>query len=114
MNDSAHWIVQAAQGQPAQTIGSNLGSCPVCHQGQILSGKKAWGCSRWKEGCTFTIWKTVAGKKLTEAQVKTLLAGKPTGLLKGFRSKSGKSFNARLQLDSTGKVAFVFENKKVG
>ena len=105
-------IVSEAQGQPAQTIGSNLGSCPVCHQGQILSGKKAWGCSRWKEGCTFTIWKTVAGKTLTETQVKILLAGKTTGLLKGFRSKAGKPFTARLQLDPNGKVVFVFEKKK--
>ncbi len=107
-------IVQEARGQPAQTIGSSLGRCPVCHQGQILRGKKAWGCSRWKEGCTFTIWKEVAGKKLTEAQVKTLLAGKPTGLLKGFRSKAGKPFTARLQLDPNGKVVFVFEKKKAG
>ena len=107
-------IVREAQSQQAHTIGSNWGPCPVCRQGQILSGKKAWGCSRWKEGCTFTIWKTIAGKTLTETQVKTLLAGKTTGLLKGFRSKAGKPFTARLQLDSNGKVVFVFEKKKAG
>lgn len=27
--------------------------CPVCHQGRIIKGKTAYGCSRWKEGCTF-------------------------------------------------------------
>ena len=27
--------------------------CPVCGKGIIIKGKKAYGCSRWKEGCTF-------------------------------------------------------------
>ena len=27
--------------------------CPLCHQGTIIKGKTAYGCSRWKEGCTY-------------------------------------------------------------
>lgn len=27
--------------------------CPVCHQGTIIKGHTAYGCSRWKEGCTY-------------------------------------------------------------
>lgn len=27
--------------------------CPVCHEGHIIKGRTAYGCSRWKEGCTF-------------------------------------------------------------
>ena len=27
--------------------------CPVCKVGHIIKGKTAYGCSRWKEGCTF-------------------------------------------------------------
>ena len=27
--------------------------CPVCGQGHIIKGKTAYGCSRWREGCTF-------------------------------------------------------------
>jgi len=27
--------------------------CPVCHQGHIIKGNTAYGCSRWKEGCTY-------------------------------------------------------------
>jgi len=27
--------------------------CPVCGQGHIIRGKTAFGCSRWREGCTF-------------------------------------------------------------
>ena len=27
--------------------------CPLCGQGTIIRGKTAYGCSRWKEGCTW-------------------------------------------------------------
>ena len=27
--------------------------CPLCGQGTIIRGKTAFGCSRWKEGCTY-------------------------------------------------------------
>lgn len=29
--------------------------CPECHQGHIIKGKSAYGCSRWKEGCAFRV-----------------------------------------------------------
>ena len=29
--------------------------CPICKQGKILKGKSAYGCSNWKNGCTFRI-----------------------------------------------------------
>ena len=29
--------------------------CPKCHKGQFLKGKSAWGCSEYKNGCTFII-----------------------------------------------------------
>lgn len=29
--------------------------CPLCGQGKIIKGKTAYGCSRWKEGCTYRI-----------------------------------------------------------
>jgi len=27
--------------------------CPVCGKGHIIKGRTAYGCDRWKEGCTF-------------------------------------------------------------
>ena len=27
--------------------------CPVCGKGHIIKGKTAYGCSEWKNGCTF-------------------------------------------------------------
>lgn len=102
-------LVNVAKEQAPHVVSSDLGPCPACATGRIIAGKKGWGCTRWKEGCHFTIWKEVAGKKLTENQVKTLLAGKTTSPLKGFTSKAGKSFSARLVMDrATGNISFVF------
>ena len=32
-------------------------SCPLCGKGKVTENERAFGCSRWKQGCTFTIWK---------------------------------------------------------
>lgn len=105
-------LVEAARrqsGEGTQTPG-DWGSCPLCQQGRIRETAKGWGCSRWTAGCRFTIWKTVAGKKLTATQARTLLAGQTTALIKGFKSKAGKAFDARLKLDGPdAKVTFVFQ-----
>ena len=38
--------------QPSQSL--QVGSpCPLCGKGTIIKGKTAYGCSRWREGCTF-------------------------------------------------------------
>jgi DNA topoisomerase-3 len=29
--------------------------CPLCGRGHIIKGKTAYGCSRWKEGCTYRV-----------------------------------------------------------
>mgnify|MGYP002946026232 FL=1 len=28
-------------------------ACPACGQGKVIKGRTAYGCSRWKEGCTW-------------------------------------------------------------
>ena len=32
--------------------------CPICGQGIIIKGKQAYGCSRWREGCTYRLYFT--------------------------------------------------------
>lgn len=85
----------------------NLGPCPVC-AAEVKDFPKSYSCSRWKEGCGFTIWKIVAKKKLSESIIKTLVVKKKTDLLKGFKSKAGKPFEAYLILNKEGKVEFEF------
>ncbi|NMP24422.1 DNA topoisomerase [Sulfobacillus harzensis] len=107
-------VVDAARHQTGEGIQtpSAFGQCPLCKKGEIRESPKGWGCSEWKDGCRFMIWKIVAGKKLTATQVKTLLSGKTTAVIKGFKSKAGKSFDARLKLDGPeGRVAFEFETR---
>ena len=29
--------------------------CPLCGQGTVIKGKTAYGCSRWREGCTWRL-----------------------------------------------------------
>jgi len=86
---------------------AGLGPCPVC-QAEVRDFPKSYSCSRWKEGCGFTIWKIVAKKKLSETQVKILMTAKKTDLIKGFKSKAGKPFEAYLLLNQEGKVEFEF------
>ena len=92
-----------------QKRGKILGSCPACEQGEVIETPKAYGCTRYREGCTFAIWKEVAGKKITEKQAKDLLHGGETTWLKGFTSRAGKKFEARLKLSPEWKVIFDFE-----
>ncbi len=41
------------QSQPANNDEWIGNPCPVCRIGKIIKGNKAYGCSRWREGCTF-------------------------------------------------------------
>lgn len=84
-----------------------VGKCPKCGA-VVVKNKKGWGCSNWKNGCDFQIWSEVCGKKLTNTNVKELLAKGETRLIKGFISKNGKKFNARLELKDDGKLGFKF------
>jgi DNA topoisomerase-3 len=49
--------------------------------GSIFMGRKGYGCSHYKEGCKFVIWKESFGRSLTDSQVKALVEkGKTTKL----------------------------------
>ncbi len=52
-----------------------LGACPRC-KASVIEGKKGYGCSKWKEGCSFVLWKEYKGVVLTPWQVKQLLQRK--------------------------------------
>ena len=84
--------------------------CPTCNKGYIRFNDKAAGCTEYKNGCKFVVWRTISEKKLSDNQIKTLIEKGKTPVIKGFKSKAGKSFDASLIL-SEGKVHFVFEPK---
>ncbi len=87
----------------------SVGACPLCRR-DVYETAKAYGCSGYKEGCRFAIWKTIAGKAITKQQARQLLTKGSTSKIKGFTGKKGK-FDAALELRQDGTVGFRFENK---
>ncbi len=87
--------------------GSSLGTCPLCKKGYVRITAKGAGCNRWKEGCTFMIWKEQRGKELSDAQMKELVANGQTKVIKGFKKKDGSAkYDARLFLNEEGKIQY--------
>lgn len=54
----------------------------------------------------------ICGKSLTSAQAVKLLDKGKTNTIKGFKSKTGKTFDAAIKLNADHKTEFVFSNKK--
>ena len=53
---SAAGVSVKAQVEAERTAVPHEGdTCPVCHQGLVIKGHAAYGCSRWKEGCNFRV-----------------------------------------------------------
>lgn len=83
-------------------------TCPVCG-GEMVTTPFGYGCANYNKlndnSCRFSIGK-IAGKEISETQVKELLSNGRTGTIRGFKSKNGKKFDARIALnkDEKGKV----------
>ena len=101
----------------AKTVKGAL--CPVCG-GEIVKTSFGYGCKNYKKddpehSCKFNIGQ-ISGVKLKDAQIKELVTDGITSTITGFKSKTGKKFDAKLSLskDEDGKVTgvkFVFENE---
>jgi len=87
----------------------SVGLCPKC-KSPVVESAKTFGCSSWRQGCKFTIWKTIAKKKIGSKIATELLQKGSTELLEGFESKLGKAFAARLVIKD-GDVKFEFDDK---
>lgn len=84
--------------------------CPKCGSGRILFYPKVAKCSN--VDCTLTIFRNKCDKQLTDKQIIELVTKRKTGLIKGFKGKNGKAFDASLVLDEQFNVAFSFPEKK--
>lgn len=82
--------------------------CPVCG-GDIVATKFGFGCANYKrddaDSCKFSVGE-MGGKTISEALVKQLITEGQTDVIRGFKSKAGKKFDARIALskDENGKV----------
>ncbi len=88
-------------------FGEVVGVCPLCEK-DVIRTKFGYGCSGYRDGCKFTINKSICKRVISLSNVKMLLATGKTSKIQGFVSKNGKSFDAILKLDNEGKVVFDF------
>ena len=109
-------LVEAAGGR------KTVGTCPKCGAA-VVEKKRCYECSSNKyerngesfelsSGCGFRMNSTVAGKKLPAGAVKSLLEKGACATVKGFVSKKGTKFDARLKRDGDGRIEFVFDDRK--
>ncbi|MCR4902891.1 MAG: topoisomerase C-terminal repeat-containing protein [Butyrivibrio sp.] len=89
--------------------------CPACG-GDIVKGHLGYRCSNYskedngeEKSCKFFIGK-IAGRELSEDEVKTLLTSRCTDKLEGFISKKGSDFAAFLVLDENNRITFTFDD----
>lgn len=85
-------------------------TCPKCGTGRILLFPKVAKCDN--TDCGLVIFRNKSDKQLTDKQVTELVTAKKTVMIKGFKSKAGKSFDASLAFDDQFNVVFVFPEKQ--
>lgn len=78
--------------------------------GASCSTRKWLKCSN--VDCTLTIFRNKCDKQLSDKQIVELVTKHKTGLIKGFKGKNGKAFDASLVLDEQFNVGFSFPEKK--
>ena len=58
-----------AEAAASPTSNDAVPRCPLCGQGTLLRGKSAYGCSAYKNGCTFRLDYATYGPDLTDQQL---------------------------------------------
>jgi DNA topoisomerase III len=88
----------------------SIGNCPICGN-PVVEGEKSFGCSNWKNGCKFTIWKNDKyiesyGKKVTKEMVEILLKNGKVGF-RNLRSKKGNTFAAYFRYEKNEETGYL-------
>ncbi len=61
--------------KPRKKAAPSPAVCPLCHKGTLLRGKTAYGCSEYKNGCTFRLDYATYGSGLTDEQLARIAEG---------------------------------------
>jgi len=85
-----------------------VATCPNCQKAVVDKGK-FYGCTGYTNGCKFTLPKKWSKKTIPKTNIKQLIENGITSEIKGFKSKKGNKFNAKLQLKKDNKLTFVFD-----
>jgi len=84
--------------------------CPKCGTGSMQFYGKVVRCDNAE--CGLPVFRLKANRTLTDEEIKDLLTDGHTKLLKGFKSKQGKSFDAVVAFDGDYNTTFVFLERK--
>ena len=84
--------------------------CPKCGTGTMQFYGKVVRCDNAE--CGLPVFRLKANRTLSDEDIKDLLTEGHTKLLKGFKSKQGKSFDAIVAFDGEFNTTFVFPEKK--
>ena len=84
--------------------------CPKCGTGSMQFYGKVVRCDNAE--CGLPVFRLKANRTLSDDEIKNLLTDGHTKLLKGFKSKQGKSFDAVVAFDGDYNTVFVFPERK--
>lgn len=85
-------------------------ACPKCKKSRILFFDKVAKCA--DVDCGFTLFRNKGGKVLTDKQIVGLVTTGRTPLVKGFRNREGRNFDAALVLNPDFTVGYSFPDRK--
>ena len=85
-------------------------TCPKCGTGTMQFYGKVVRCDN--PDCALPVFRQIAGRTLTDAEMNDLLANGKTGVLSGFKSKQGKPFSAAVAFDADFNTKFIFPENK--
>ena len=85
-------------------------ACPKCGTGRMQFYAKVVRCDNAE--CGLPVFRLKANRTLSDDEIKDLLTDGHTKLLKGFKSKQGKSFDAIVAFDGEFNTTFVFPERK--
>lgn len=93
----------------------SVGACPICGN-PVVENEKGFGCTNWKNGCDYTIWKndkfiTSLGKSVTKLMAELLLKNGKVGF-RNIKSRKGTTYSAYLRYirdDKTGHYKWEME-----
>lgn len=102
----SHPAADPSEDQDFGFMGDVVGKCPLCG-GDVVRTRYGYGCSAYRSGCKFSVNVSICKRIIPVSAMRDLLEKGRTGILKGFVSKTGKSFDAALKLDQ-GRAVFDF------
>lgn len=104
MNKIARFTQNLIQHSDVSTYSEQFfGSCPLCNK-NVIEGKRGYGCSGWKEGCSFVLWKKYKTLDISHPFAKRLIQKRI--LMQPFRFE-GNAKSVVLYLSEKGQLCEV-------